>query len=483
MKFDLIGGTYEYKYPNINGEKTVNWEIAIASEIETSKTRKSLIPTPGLDLYASTSHIWGRGSIVCELPSGNRAFVVLNNSLYEVFTNQSIELKGTLTNITLGSSKVWMKLNSENQLFIAHVSASYIFDLSTNTLTQVTDVDFPGSVTSLAYSAGYFLVTSNGTIFFSNLLNGFNWTGTDFFNAEEEADPTNVVVNYKEDLFLFGSRTIQIYINDNSSPFSKLSRTMMHVGLVSNDSIAKCEEGIIFVGRNEFGQAAVYITGNFYKAVILSDFATTSKLNTVNDLEALNAFIQYSKNGDILYHLSVPSLHTTFVLNLTTKVWTEKQSKLPYTDSDGSYLYSCYRGCHPFNFNGMNLYLDRYSGNILKENYQTFTENGELIRRIRKSSKFDAERKYITVQELEIYSNSGSSTIPNAQLMLKCSKDAGYTFGNTISIPLNEQGNYDYRVRTTNLGTSRSWNFEFTLTDPVDVTIYDAILTGTTSAW
>jgi hypothetical protein len=111
-----------------------------------------------------------------------------------------------------------------------------------------------------------------------------------------------------------------------------------------------------------------------------------------------------------------------------------------------------------------------------------------MIRRLRRSIKFEAERTPIEASDLEIIADCGKAATIDGQgsnpiMMLRTSKDGGLTYSEPRNILLGALGNYSYRARINKLGTSRiGWVLELSTTDPIDITIQSAIAHGVTGS-
>ncbi len=486
MKLDLIGGSYVQPYPTLNSQRTINWYPVPGTQTEHNKNPLALFPTPGLKQFATTSGRYGRGIFTAETLNYKRCFSVTDTTLNEVGEDGTITSRGTLTDIGLATSKCYMTCNSSDEVFIGNPVAAYVFDMSTNTLTKVTDADYPGMKT-LVYSDGYFIVNNKRT-FYSDLNSGLNWTASSVFTPASKADPVLAVATLRDRIFNFGSQTIETYINDGTSPFVRENGSTVFMGLVAIESVAVMHDGIIFLGRNEQGQAAVYSIDSNYNAVPLSPYSINFQLNQTTNLDDAYAYIQYTKNGSIWYYLTIPSLRNTFVYDIVTKQWHERQSLQPYRDSNGEYIHREFRGRHYTCFNGKHLFQDLYSGKIFIEDYKTMTEDGNMIRRKRRSANYEEDLKFISCHALEIDCNVGQASTLSGQgsnpiLMLETSKDGGNIFGNQRNILLGVRGNFLNRARLNKIGTARKWVVDLTLTDPVDLMIQSASIIGSLSSF
>lgn len=487
MIIDLLGGSYEHRYKDWNAQRTVNWVPTLADQKEKDKTQMSLQPRPGLSQFASASGTSVRGLFTARTLTQERCFAIVGTSLYEITYDGSMSLIGALSGMSTGWSKVYMAVNGNSQLMIQDTMAGYVFDMLTNTLTRITDDAYPGG-TTLDYADGYFVISdNNGRVSFSELNDGLSWSAFNFFTPTFKPDRVRAIRAYREEIYCFGDETIEIYINDGSTPFIRQSRTSMYYGLSAKDSIAVHHSGVFFLGRSPTGGNEIYMMGMDYSLTPISSPAVSQRINESTNEDA-EGFVQNSKDGHIFYHLHFPSLHTTLVYDLTTQLWHERQSKVPYANVDGSADQSVYRGrCHTY-FKGINLLGDWYSGKIFKEDTSVTTDDGNIRKLKRTSSVFHNEQKYISVYNLELETNAGDNVPATGQgsspvMMLACSLDGGNTFEPEELIALGTQGSYDERVRINGLGTSRNWVISIEISDPVDVVLLQAEVRGAYGAF
>lgn len=492
MIIDLLGGTYEQKFKDWNSQRTINWYPKISKGQEKNKTQMSLVPRPGLTEFAEASGVAVRGCFTARTLTEERYFAIVltstgSNILYELFYDGTITSRGTLTFLTSGSkSKAYMEVNNNNELMIQDPLAGYIFELNTNTLTQITDADYPGG-TTLAYADGYFIISdNNGRVSFSELGDGLSWNGLDFFTPSFKPDKVKAVATFREEIYCFGDTTIEVYINDGETPFIRQSRTSIYYGLTARDSIASWHGGVFFLGKSVNGGSDIYMMGTNYALNPISTPAIAQKINEQTNEDA-EGYVVCSKDGHIFYHLHLPSLSTTLVYDVTTEMWHERQSQRPYPDVDGTYQQDMYRGKCFSQFKGLNLFGDWYSGKIFKEDGSVKTDDGNVRLLKRTSPVFHNELKYISVYGLEIDMNSGygatSGQGSDPVMMFRYSLDGGNTFESEQFYKIGMLGNYDYKVEMQKLGTARNWVVDFSISDPIDITIMQASMRGTVGSW
>lgn len=480
MQIDLLGGSYEQKYADFNSQRTINWYVVPGLPAAQDKTKVALFPTPGQIEFVDTEGTNLRCIYTARLLTSERAFTVVDQTLYEINSNGTVTSRGSLSDITNNATTIFMA-NSSTQLFIGHSSASYIFTFATNGLAKITDGEYPG-MEYVTYMHGYFIVVKDGRIYYSALNDGSDWTGTDTVTPTFKGDGVKAALAHKDDLLCYGSETIEVYVHDGSTPFSQQGRATTEIGLHAVESLAADKSGTYFLGKTKSGQAAVYMMNDSYQVEQISPFSITWAINnTSSSTSDAYGYIQYTKDGHVWYYLTVPAINTTFVYDITTQSWQERQSKNP-SNSD----YAEFRGRYFTNFGGVNLFADLYSGKILQESFTTFTEDGEPIKRIRTSRNFNTEYQYISVYSLEFDTknlyNVSLSVEPNDPVMqLEYSIDGGKNFINYGNLKLREganPGDIDHRTRAHKLGTGLNWVIRITLTDAIDLAIFNAVAHG-----
>ena len=494
MKIDLISGSYQQKYQDISSERTINWSFSSFNQNEQAKNSKALYPTPGLSLYCTISGRYYRKGIVANTTKYSRAFIVIDNTLWEVNTNFTVTNRGTLTNIPIGSSRLWMFVNGNQEVYIGSFNAGYVFNMDTNTLTQITDTNYPTTVVSAAYSDGYLFVVSGagttnpnpGFVIFCVANSFLNWTGTSgqqAFHPTFKASGSIAVAAFKDKMYIFSKETIEPYYEDGSTAiWSRYPASIIKTGATIANTISVFDQGIIFVGKSDNGQAQVYLLSDQSAPQSLSNLSPSIQWALNSKREALNgtySYIQINKEGQTLYYLTCPELQTTFVFNLLSGQWTERQSTQPFSNVDGAQNQDIFRGADYLNFNGYNLFPDVYSGNLYYEDYSNYTENNTYIKRTRISSTYNVDYKNISVNSFEVDVTKGVGVLTSIPtLMFEKSINGGRTYRQPTNILLSAQGDYLYRSRTTKLGAGRNWVLKLTITDPADIMIQQAYANG-----
>lgn len=488
MQIDLLGGSYKAKYQELNSQRTINWYQTFSNQLEKNKSQTALYPTPGLTLFTQLPGRNIRALYTAIGPLQTRCFAICDTTLYEILPNQSYTPISLLPELANGASKVYMTINDNSELGIWHSSASYVYNTLTTILQPVTNNQFPGTVTYADYLDTYTVVISNGAVWESATGSSLNWIGTQTYTTTFTAGPVIAAATLRESIYNFTAQTIETFINDGVSPYSRLPRSTVNVGLIAKESLVKYKDGFLFLGKDYSGECAVFFFDGWYNCAQISPASISWQLNSLSQPPYdASGYIQYTKDGQIFYYLTVPELKTTFVYDVATKDWHERQSANPVPDSNGDIKYNEFRGKHYTNFSGKHLFADKYSGAIFIEDFTNFTENGTTIKRTRISKTFSESYQLITVASLELDCDVGMGNLSgqgvNPTLQVFASHNGGNTFVQPRQMFLGTEGKYKFRARLMNLGSSRNWVIKLELTDPINLMIQNAIVNGSTSAW
>lgn len=493
MDIDILGGNYKQRFVNVNPQTMINWYVVNKTEIEGNKTLKAAFPFLGLTTFTEITGSRVRGMFVARTLKYNRCFAVVDDTLYELHKDGSATSRGALPNSISCTHPVYFCVNSNNQLgiFDGGSTACFmddytfvtnngtlignIFDMDANTLSEIDSINFPNQSDNI------------GRVYWSASNDMSAWTGGDVFTPTFEADAVRKVVPFREDLYTFGDNTIELYLNSGVT-FERRQGTALSYGLLATHSTAVYVNGIIFLGRNSSGgQPAVYQLTADYTIQQLSPNSITSQLGKYDSLEDCIGYLQYAMDGNVFYHLHVPSAQKTFVYNQLNSEWQVRRSTKPFQNNDGSTDQGMFRGfCH-VNWDGASLFGDFYSGKIFKEDAKVFTEGGLPVLRERTTMIYTDEYRPFSVDciEIDLTSGCGATTGQGSDphLMFTVSKDRGNTYVNERLIPVGALGKYAQRTRIYSLGTETNWSFRISISDPVGLAITGAIAKGSLGAF
>lgn len=465
MKCDLVGPSYEERSKTFDAQRTINL-YPVVDETQKGKEIASLYGTPGLLNFVTC----GSGPVRGELSAANgRAFVVSNNSLYEIFVDGTQIVRGTLAS----STSICSLADNGQQLAVCDGTTLYILNYGTNAFAQVSDGDFPGSGT-VTFIDGYFIVSvpATGKFYKSALYDGTSWDALDFATAESSPDNLARVYNAVGQLWLLGDRTIEIWTNVGGSgfPFARIAGAKIETGCIAPHSVLALDNSIFWVGADKDGFGIVY-KANGFSPQRISTFGIEYLLRQVPDLTVLRAY-SYQEDGHVFYFLTGAGLTTTPVYDVSTQMWHERA----YLNAMGNFE-AHLSTCHMFAF-GKHLVGDRASGNVYQMSLDFFDDNGNPLKAQRTFTHIYQDGKFFRPGNLQVDFESGVGLTTgqgsDPVAWLEVSNDFAKTWGGEVTQRIGKKGEYRTRAIWRRLGGDYAFTFRLSITDPVKRAIVGA---------
>lgn len=432
-----------------------------------------LTRAPGLRLLATV----GTGPIRGLWAYGGSGYVVSGNQLYKLDTLFAATLIGTVG----GTGQVSMADNG-TQLFIACNGPSWVYDSTTNLVSQITDVDFPGAKT-VGYLDGYFVFNPPTTqqIWVTQLFDGFDIDALDFASAEGAPDGiAGIIVDHRE-VWALGVNTVEVWYNAGNPdfPLSRIEGAFNEIGCAAVYSIAKADNGVFWLGADARGRGIVYrATG--YTGQRISTHAVEWHIQSYGDISDAVGYT-YQQDGHTFYVLTFPSASKTWVFDIATEAWHERAGF-----SGGSF--TRHRSNCQMAFSNENVVGDYQNGKIYAFDMGVYADDSEVQKWLRSwralpTGKNDLKRSVHHSLQIDMETGVGlvSGQGSDPQIVLRWSDDAGHTWSNNHLLRIGRIGEYGYRVIQRRLGMTmklRDRVYEISGTDPVGITILGAELTA-----
>ena len=483
IKFStFIGSSNTQRSSRFDSERTVNMYLeGIPSDMSANgkdDNTLTLIGTPGLKLLAQV----GLGPIraVYSVSLSNAVYVVSGANIYKF---DSTLLNPTLVGTMLTSNGfVSIADNGASAGQIVFVDGSYGYSsnlVGTPVLTQITSVNFyPASTVS--FQDGYFIFCQTGTsYFFISDLYSVNFLALNVANKSGDSDIIVATITNNRILYLLGQNTIETWWDQGASgstPFVRQDGQFSQTGCLAVGTVLRLSNTFLFLGSNPQGGAVVYIMQNA-QPVRISTNAVEFSIQNASILGQISTATAYGwqVEGHYFYALNVPGLNTTWLYDMSNGAWCEQQSNVNGTI--GRHLGSC----HTF-YLGNHIIGDYQSNRVYTYDWNTYTDNGNPIMRIRQSPHVakSLNRIFYSMLELDIEPGVGiiNGTLDqmNPTITLEISNDGSKTFGNPISVAMGKTGNYFNRVRFNRLGSSRDRVFRVSCSSPVKFNLLSAQL-------
>lgn len=457
MKAGLIGGSSQQFSLPFNAERSINCYTVINKE---GKEPAALYGTAGYDLFATVSTGPIRGMFTAA--ADGRTFVVSTDGLYELMSNGTSTLRGT---IATSSSIVIMEENGI-QLGISDGSKLYMFTYATNAFALVVS-SLPASVGTLTFVGGYFIMNQNATgkFFISNLYDGLTWQALKFATAESSPDNLLRVQNVLGQLWLFGSLKSEVWNNNGAAafPFAKISGSEMQQGIVGAHAMSVIDNTAVWVGTDKNGSYIVYRATGFTPQRISTE-AIELLLRKATSPSTIRMW-NYQENGHTFLIITGGGLETSPCLDLSTGLWHERA----FFNANG--FFEIHRGACNVQAFSKNLLGDKQNGSIYRMSQDIYADNASPLVMDRIFTHLSEENQpfrnanLTVVFETGVGLQSGQGSDPLAQLSL--SNDGGRTWFGSQLKQIGVVGNFLRGVVFQRLGMARVRTFRLRVTDPV----------------
>jgi hypothetical protein len=392
-----------------------------------------------------------------------RWFVVAGNTLYEQQTDGTNTNRGTLASTT---GFVGMA-NNKTQLAIVDGANLYIYNLTTNALTEVASAAWRGS-DDVWEMDGYFIFVDPDTdqFYLSAIDDGTNLDALDFSSADSA--PDNILahcVSHRQALF-FGDLSGEFWINSGGSavdfPFVRYQSYTLDVGIVGKHALVLAADTVFWVGKTRRGSGIVYmLSGNQPQRV--STIAVEKALAASSDLSAATMW-SYQSEGHEFVGINAPGLETTWVYDAALQMWAERG------EWDGGW--QPIRSKHHIAFDGATYAGDDF-GSLLRLDETARTLNGRVLVRERTWPHIvSGALEPVNFYGLELACTTGEG----GAITLQISNDSGRTFGPPLIRYLGAIGQWMTRVRWLGLGSALNRVFRIRCSDPIAFSITDATI-------
>lgn len=488
-KFPLfVNGAYRAMSPTADDEQTINWFPEVyKDEAPGGITEVALYPTPGIQTFAEvTEGVGGRAAMAM----AGQCFFIIGSKLVELFANGTHTVRGDVGNDGAPAKMVSSGITS-NQLLIASAGRLYCYDLKTFALLQITETDVDSNYfTHVGYSYGFFEAFNRDGEFDSSFNlsanigspnpgddGGNTWDMADSQGRSLQGDPwlAMIVTSYGE-TWLLGEESSEVWYNNGSAdfPFAPDPSGSIPYGIAAPFSVCEAGDRVVWLATTNDGDLAVASAQGFTPKRI-SDFALEAEMNAykvVHDAEGET----YRSAGHTFYKLTFPTERKTWVFDFQTAMWHRRGTWIVNDDEFDEWRPTWY--CF---FARKHLFCERRSGKIIEVDEKFFTDaDGRPLRRVRVSPTIRSENKRLTHKRLEVLIEAGINPVDfsvlNPVMMLRCSDDGGKTWGNELTQPMGNLGEYRQRLVWEKLGQSVARTYELSCSEALPVRVIDAFI-------
>jgi hypothetical protein len=386
-------------------------------------------------------------------------------------------------------------------------------------IAQVTSIGGFTTASSVCFIDGYFIVSvpEYNSYLVSDLYDGLSWNVlTRTAKSRTQDKLLRVYANFGQ-LWLFGEYTIEIWVDQGTSPsttgvspFVPQTGSVMDFGLAAIWSLQKSDQGLYFLAnQNVDGNHGEFIgivqaTSSAGSLQVISTPAINYQINKYDTISDAWGYCR-SNGSHSFYILTFVEGNSTIMYDNSTQQWSELSS---WTDTDSPYTVGRHVGNAYVYFNGDQYLADFRNGDIYRIDVNNYTDNGTPIIRTRTAmhifDKNDLYNMVIYKLQLDVEAGVGnyadlttvdhiadgqyiadgsipagpSEVLVDPQIALSWSIDGGHTWSAQHWRSLGAVGKYKTRVIWRRLGIARDRVWKIEISDPVKVIILSCVVNG-----
>ena len=425
-----------------------------------AKVPAALLSTPGSKLTFTLPE-----------DSSIEAMIIIDRVLYVVgrqkFTIIPLDTPETRTEYDNNvSGRVSLATNGNDIMWVDGVEAwAYTIDTETFKVMTAEPNVYPSN--TITFLDGYFLLDRKGTNqFYHSKLFSLEFDALDFNSAESSFDDVQAVVALRQELWVFGDRSIEVWYNSGGadSTFLPIPGAVLERGTLSPYSMTTEDNSIYWLGDD----GVVYRAAQ-YQPVRISTHALESALQ---DNDAVGAFaFSYTYNGHSFYVLTMPEVPMTWVYDAASGEWHKWE-----TFGFNRHWANCHIGRQHPDGTRKHYIGDFQSGNIYELRDDQHDDNGlPLVREGTSQPITTGGRDYFRMRSFEVDINSGVG-IPHGLgsdpvMQMEWSDDGGVSYCDAKFHKMGKIGERFARVKRWNMGRSRQRVMRLRCSDPVPVKI------------
>lgn len=327
-------------------------------------------------------------------------------------------------------------------VYVAHGGRIAKVDPVAKTVSLIASASAPNFVTHVVYLQGYLLANgiggAVGDTFYTGPYTLVEYLDTwEVYNNESLPDGCKAVMEDGQLVYNFGSKSVEVSINDGVTPWGKYHQSYIPYGIHAANSVAKADNTFYWLGVADNALRVMKMKGG--SAVTLSTpyDSIINTLGTTTDAYGYTCGIE----GHTFYVLQFPTEELTLVYHLQSDAW----YRWAYYDVTTA-TYKAFLGCcHAYNANtNKNLMGIRNSGIVAS--MEGFTDLGDLIRFELTSGNVKGDTMRIKRgSRLRFQLQRGTTTSVTDEPYFRWQRrDDGGSWSPERNVSLGLKGHYDY---------------------------------------
>lgn len=247
------------------------------------------------------------------------AIAVSNGNVYKIVRSGSLTSPTyTPTNLTGAPLDINTTTFASDgtSLFMAAGGKIY-YTNGTATTAAIADPDAPTTASHVAWLDGYLLANNgNNRFYWSDVGAPTSWSSLSFASAEGAPDNIIALHVWDREIYLFGARSLEIWENDGSNPFSRVSGGFKSSGCAAAHSIVKTRQAAYWLNDE---RRFVQFAGRSIEPLPLDMGREVARFKTVSDCVGYSCQV----DGFTFVVFSFPAENRTLVYNETNETWSE----------------------------------------------------------------------------------------------------------------------------------------------------------------
>lgn len=459
-----LGGT-DAQYNSRKGRQSL---VNLLAEANADGSYRTVKDVPGLTTVADMSAS-GAGRSNLHVNSGF-IYCVVGGDLYRL--NEF--LTPTLLGSVGGSGRARIFSNGvpgDNQIMILNGAGAGFVYTNGGGLVPVTDPSFFATVAGDVLGERGWFVRQDTNEFFGSEISDFTaYNPLTFASGEFNPDVVRQVVAKKSALWVLGGETTEYWqtINNITLPLRAVVGASKERGIAAVNSLAESGERFCWFADDNTvrmieGNQMTKISGLDFELLVRGDGTAEFPGFSVTD-DAIGFFV----DGPVhkIYYLTFPTEGYTWAYDFTTGLEHQRES-----EGEGFWRIGA-----ATLFNNKLYAADLLNGKLYELDQENKTEDGAIMRRRIVTPSIAADVDF-TLPFLELIMEVGQATDPadDPVMMVRYSKDGGYTWRDKGQVSLGRFGDYRTKVIMRQFGRvarTQDLVLEFEVTDNVRVQFY-----------
>lgn len=401
--------------------------------------------------------------------SANKVIAVSGGKVFEVKQDgTSVQLAGMLP--IAGTTAIFadgQKMDGTPWLYIA--TGNLIYTTDGITCKAPTDPNTP-KATHVAWINSRFVANNTNTNQFlftdtdpaTGLIESDYWSATDNpLTCEAKGDKLSALFTAWQEIYLPGTEGWEVWQDDGVTPFAPLQGAFAEMGIEAVYSFQRADNTIfalcVIDGKRSviklFGRAPTVVSEPI--ARILSEMPDVS--DAIGDLIGVG--------GLAFYVITFPSADQTWAYDYKNDTWV----RWGYFQQGEHHRFIGQHACFVKTWN-KHLIMSRVDGHIYELDRNIFNDAGNAMVAYRRTGWINNGTYNRKICD-QFYVKCKAGESDTATLMVRWRAEGNQEWGNWFEINLSPVGNRDFLSKNNRFGMYRSRQYEFRLSDNVDLVL------------